>query len=355
MVPSFTVTTSPSVMVPSGLWRHRVAVSDVVHSVFNADFAGDQDEPTPSGADLAWSPGSEPALPALIGSARHSLAVENEEMENAPIVSALVAVARFGVGIQVTMTYDSSCRPEFLDARRCWGRRPPVPGHLVGVVHPRQGHRRRCRYRQRETIRRLGELLDRVHGLQPRARHRHHHHAVVDELATVLGQHYDGAAPASTAPTIKPTVTATAPSSATAPQHHASRRYYKPGEYCPRKDLNKTITDPYATMTCEEPPGGGQPRWVASRQLGDGPGCSATPLSFLVELPNPSHQDGDGLTTAAIVPPAVTDAFVGLVCRRCPRARPRPLRWSVLARSFLAAGGGTGFGSGYDDRPCLCL
>jgi phosphatidylserine/phosphatidylglycerophosphate/cardiolipin synthase-like enzyme len=43
-----------------------------------------------------------------------------------------------------------------------------------------------------------------------------------------------------------------------------SGHYYRPGEYCPKRDLGKTITDPYGTMTCEEPPGGGQPRWTST-------------------------------------------------------------------------------------------
>ena len=43
----------------------------------------------------------------------------------------------------------------------------------------------------------------------------------------------------------------------------ASGHYYKPGEWCPHNDLGKTITDPYGTMTCETPSGGGQPVWVA--------------------------------------------------------------------------------------------
>jgi hypothetical protein len=87
-------------------------------------------------------------------------------------------------------------------------------------------------------------------------------HAIVDELARVLGQDYNGAAPATT--TAESTVPTTAPSSGQPPDTAPSGHYYKPGEYCPYKDLNKTITDPYGTMTCKEPPDGGQPRWVAT-------------------------------------------------------------------------------------------
>lgn len=84
-----------------------------IASVFDADYAGDQSAPTPPGADLVWSPGSEPALLALIGSARHSLEIENEEMANAQVVSALVAAAKSGVVTHVTMTDDSSYSSNF--------------------------------------------------------------------------------------------------------------------------------------------------------------------------------------------------------------------------------------------------
>jgi cardiolipin synthase A/B len=87
--------------------RNPADVSAVA-SVFNADYAGNQSAPTPSGADLVWSPGSEPALLALIGSARHSLEVENEEMSNEKVVSALATAAKSRVVVHVTMTDDSS-------------------------------------------------------------------------------------------------------------------------------------------------------------------------------------------------------------------------------------------------------
>jgi cardiolipin synthase A/B len=79
-------------------------------TVFDADFAGEQSAPTPPGADLVWSPGSEPAILALIGSARHSLEIENEEMASSAVVSALAAEARSGTATHVTMTYDSEYR-----------------------------------------------------------------------------------------------------------------------------------------------------------------------------------------------------------------------------------------------------
>ncbi len=84
-----------------------------IASVFNADYEGDQTATTPSGTDLVWSPGSEPALLALIGSARHTLLVENEEMANSQVVSALIAAARSGVVTHVIMTDDSAYSSNF--------------------------------------------------------------------------------------------------------------------------------------------------------------------------------------------------------------------------------------------------
>jgi cardiolipin synthase A/B len=92
--------------------RNPADVSAIV-SVFGSDYGGSESAPTPPGADLVWSPGSEPALLALIGSARHSLEVENEEMSNAQVVAALIAAARSGVATHVTMTEDSSYRSNF--------------------------------------------------------------------------------------------------------------------------------------------------------------------------------------------------------------------------------------------------
>jgi phosphatidylserine/phosphatidylglycerophosphate/cardiolipin synthase-like enzyme len=57
--------------------------------------------------DLVWSPGSTNALVSLIGSAKHSLLVENEEMDSYSIESALEAAASRGVDVDVVMTYDS--------------------------------------------------------------------------------------------------------------------------------------------------------------------------------------------------------------------------------------------------------
>ena len=76
-------------------------------ATFNADFAHKKITP-PDGADLVWSPtNSQAAILAVINSAKHSLAVENEEMGDTVITKALEAAAKRGVDVKITMTANS--------------------------------------------------------------------------------------------------------------------------------------------------------------------------------------------------------------------------------------------------------
>ena len=76
-------------------------------ATFNADFAHKKITP-PDGADLVWSPtNSQAAILAVINSAKHTLAVENEEMGDTVITKALEADAKRGVDVKITMTANS--------------------------------------------------------------------------------------------------------------------------------------------------------------------------------------------------------------------------------------------------------
>jgi cardiolipin synthase A/B len=76
-------------------------------TTFRADFAGRPVTP-PDGTDLVWSPtNSQASILAVINGAKHTLAVENEEMEDSAVTSALAAAARRGVKVTVVMTADS--------------------------------------------------------------------------------------------------------------------------------------------------------------------------------------------------------------------------------------------------------
>jgi phosphatidylserine/phosphatidylglycerophosphate/cardiolipin synthase-like enzyme len=84
----------------------RADVAAVI-ATFNADFSHKKTTP-PDGADLVWSPtNSQAAILAVIGAARHTLAVENEEMGDPVITSALESAAKRGVGVTITMTAES--------------------------------------------------------------------------------------------------------------------------------------------------------------------------------------------------------------------------------------------------------
>jgi len=78
-----------------------------IESVFASDWSGAVPSPGPVGADLVWSPGSEPQLVALIDSAQRSVEVENEEMDSSAIEGALETDASRGVAVTVIMTSDS--------------------------------------------------------------------------------------------------------------------------------------------------------------------------------------------------------------------------------------------------------
>jgi phosphatidylserine/phosphatidylglycerophosphate/cardiolipin synthase-like enzyme len=71
---------------------------------FNADYAGRPITP-PDGDGLVWSPTNARAINlSVIGGARHTLAVENEEMGDPAVIAALAADARRGVDVTITMT-----------------------------------------------------------------------------------------------------------------------------------------------------------------------------------------------------------------------------------------------------------
>jgi cardiolipin synthase len=76
-------------------------------TTFNADFAHRAITP-PDGADLVWSPtNSQSSILAVINGAKHTLSVENEEMDDPAITDALVAAAHRGVDVEVVMTAES--------------------------------------------------------------------------------------------------------------------------------------------------------------------------------------------------------------------------------------------------------
>src|SRR5271165_5781285 len=93
-----------------GVWDTDPADVSAIVAVFNADFAHRSHRPS-NGADLVWSPGSQPQMLSVIEGAKHTLSIENEELGDAVVTNAIVAAAKRGVKVDVTMTdsgeYDS--------------------------------------------------------------------------------------------------------------------------------------------------------------------------------------------------------------------------------------------------------
>lgn len=90
------------------------ATASGVQATFNVDFSKTDSPPTkgsvPTGSELIWSPGAQSGLVDLIDSARPgtTLYAEDEQLDSTPIEQALVAAAKRGVTVNLTMTYSSS-------------------------------------------------------------------------------------------------------------------------------------------------------------------------------------------------------------------------------------------------------
>jgi phosphatidylserine/phosphatidylglycerophosphate/cardiolipin synthase-like enzyme len=105
--------------------RGWIAVTDKpatvagVAATFNADFKHNHRPPTrgvvPKGSELIWAPGAQSRLVKLIGSARPgtTLYAEDEQLDSTAIVQALIAAAKRGVTVNLTMTNDPDWVPAF--------------------------------------------------------------------------------------------------------------------------------------------------------------------------------------------------------------------------------------------------
>jgi cardiolipin synthase A/B len=79
-----------------------------IEATFAKDYAHSSVTPS-NGADLVWSPtNSQTSLLNIINNAKTSLLVENEEMSDSAIVSALEKAAEKGVSVTVVMTNDDN-------------------------------------------------------------------------------------------------------------------------------------------------------------------------------------------------------------------------------------------------------
>jgi len=89
---------------------HRPGAAAGVEETFNADYLHNHRPPSrgvvPHGSQLIWAPGAQGPLVKLIGSARPgtTLYAEDEQLDSAAIVQALIAAAGRGVTVNLTMT-----------------------------------------------------------------------------------------------------------------------------------------------------------------------------------------------------------------------------------------------------------
>jgi cardiolipin synthase A/B len=95
----------------------RADVAAIV-ATFNADFAGRAITP-PDGTDLVWSPtNAQGSVLSVIHGASHTLAVEDEEMDDPAVTAALTAAARRGVDVRITMTANPEWDQAFTELAR---------------------------------------------------------------------------------------------------------------------------------------------------------------------------------------------------------------------------------------------
>jgi phosphatidylserine/phosphatidylglycerophosphate/cardiolipin synthase-like enzyme len=83
-----------------------------IEKTFDADWNNRYLKP-PHGVDLVWSPGAFAPELSLINSARHTIDIYNEEMDDSDITDALQAAARRGVDVKVVMTDSSDWNSAF--------------------------------------------------------------------------------------------------------------------------------------------------------------------------------------------------------------------------------------------------
>ena len=87
-------------------------------ATFDADFASRPVTP-PDGTDLVWSPtNAQASVLSVIDGAARTLAVEEEEMDDPAVTSALEAAAQRGVRVTITMTADPEWDQAFAELTR---------------------------------------------------------------------------------------------------------------------------------------------------------------------------------------------------------------------------------------------
>lgn len=98
-----------------------------IEAVFAADWRDRPIAPSRGAGGLIFSPGATSGLLAVVRGARHSLAVESEELADRPMIAGICAAARRGVSVRLVMTYASEWLSAFRRLAGC--------GVAVRVLH----------------------------------------------------------------------------------------------------------------------------------------------------------------------------------------------------------------------------
>jgi cardiolipin synthase A/B len=232
-----------------------------IETVFNADYSGRRVVPPP-GADLVWSPGSQPALISLIDSARATLAVENEEMSSPAIIDALAAAAQRGVDVRITMTADSEWDRAFAKLTAAGVHLHLYPDTATALyIHAKtivaDGHTafvgsENFSDASLDYNRELGVITDSL--------------PVVARLAALVTGDYAGAVAPASPITSPSTATPVAPAPTAGPSCHPlsdEDGCYEPGEYCRDDDHGTTgVAGNGESITCRQSDGSWE--WQAS-------------------------------------------------------------------------------------------
>jgi phosphatidylserine/phosphatidylglycerophosphate/cardiolipin synthase-like enzyme len=106
-----------------------------IETAFGEDFVDNATKVAPNGDGLVWSPSnSQSSLVGLINGAKTSLLVENEEMSNVDIISALGAAAMRGVSVKVAMAASKSWDTAFMTLTTA-GVKVATLGHGATYIH----------------------------------------------------------------------------------------------------------------------------------------------------------------------------------------------------------------------------
>ena len=184
----------------------RVDVAAIV-TTFNADFGRRAITP-PDGTDLVWSPtNAQASVLSVINGAAHTLAVEDEEMDDPSVTRALAAAARRGVDVTITMTANPEWDQAFTQLARAGAHIRLYPDTSSALyIHAKAIVADAGRPGQRVLVGSQNfsvASLDYNRELAILTRDR----AVVRPISATLAADYAGATPYSPAPSPKPTRT----------------------------------------------------------------------------------------------------------------------------------------------------